>query len=104
MCEKVYQSVMCCEFSELCTTPCQSFTYPQAQIGSRPIANRIEACRTIRPAAIIHQCQIETPVSAEMLRSAVMGCGPSAEPGHPAFRPYGPFRTLPSRRRGSRDD
>ena len=38
MCEKVYQSAMCWEFSELCTTPCHSFTVPQAQIGSRPMA------------------------------------------------------------------
>ena len=33
MCERVYQSEMCCEFSELCTTPCHSFTYPHSQIG-----------------------------------------------------------------------
>ncbi len=26
MCEKVYQSARCCEFSELCTTPCHSLT------------------------------------------------------------------------------
>ncbi len=26
MCEKVYQSVRCCEFSELLTMPCQSLT------------------------------------------------------------------------------
>jgi len=25
-CEKVYQSVRCCEFSELLTMPCHSFT------------------------------------------------------------------------------
>ena len=43
MWENVYQSVRCWEFSELSTTPCQNFTYPQAQIGSRPIANRIDA-------------------------------------------------------------
>ena len=26
MCENVYQSERCCEFSALATTPCQSFT------------------------------------------------------------------------------
>ena len=38
MCEKVYQSEICCEFSELCTIPCQSLMVPQVQIGVRPIA------------------------------------------------------------------
>src|SRR5216683_8386433 len=103
MCENVYQSVMCCEFSELCTTPCQSFTYPQAQIGSRPIANRIEACRAIRPAANSHHCLIEKPVAAVVLRSSVMGCGSSAGRGHRAFLPCGPFQILLSDRHGPRD-
>src|SRR5882672_5616213 len=43
MCENVYQSVRCCEFSELWTTPCQSLMYPHLQIGTRPIENRIAA-------------------------------------------------------------
>ena len=37
MWEGVYQSEMCCEFSELCTTPCQNLTVPHLQIGSLPI-------------------------------------------------------------------
>ena len=49
---KEYQSKMCCEFSELCTTPCHSLTVPQVQIGVRPIANRIAACSAIKPAMI----------------------------------------------------
>jgi hypothetical protein len=40
---KLYQSKMCWEFSELFTTPCQSLTVPQAQIGRRPIASRMPA-------------------------------------------------------------
>ena len=35
-CEGEYQSERCCEFSELITTPCQSFTMPQVQIGVAP--------------------------------------------------------------------
>ena len=44
MCENVYQSVNCCEFSALCTTPCHSLTVPHLQIGTRPIASRTAAC------------------------------------------------------------
>ena len=43
MCDGVYQSVRCWEFSELCTTPCQILTVPHLQIGSRPIHKRIVA-------------------------------------------------------------
>ena len=32
MCEGVYQSVRCCEFSEVPVTPYQSFTLPHGQI------------------------------------------------------------------------
>src|SRR5262249_62038857 len=39
-----YQSSRCCEFSELCTAPCQSLTLPQLQIGVRPIAQSASAC------------------------------------------------------------
>src|SRR5262245_1959265 len=39
----VYQSVRCCEFSEEFTTPCQSLTVPQGQIGTRPMARRVAA-------------------------------------------------------------
>jgi len=41
--EKEYQSKMCCEFSALCTTPHQSLTVPQVQIGTRPIASSTDA-------------------------------------------------------------
>src|SRR5436190_24326947 len=52
MWENVYQSVMCCEFSELLTTPCHSLMYPHRQIGSRPMANSIAAAAaTIASAA-----------------------------------------------------
>ena len=51
MCEKVYQSEMCWEFSELCTTPCHAFTYPHLQIGTRPIVSSAMAvAATITPA------------------------------------------------------
>ena len=43
MWENEYQSKMCCEFSELCTTPHHSFTVPQVQIGTRPIASSTAA-------------------------------------------------------------
>src|SRR5829696_1141572 len=43
MCDGVYQSAMCCEFSALATTPCHSLTVPHLQIGSRPIDNKIAA-------------------------------------------------------------
>ena len=46
----MYQSETCCEFSALCTTPCHSFTSPHRQIGRRPIASRIAACATSKPA------------------------------------------------------
>src|SRR4029453_14722779 len=46
----VYQSVRCCEFSELCTRPCHSLTHPHLQIGTRPIAGRTAAvAATIAP-------------------------------------------------------
>ena len=51
-CEKVYQSVRCCEFSELLTMPCHSFTYPQRQIGTRPIESSIAAAAAMMPAQI----------------------------------------------------
>src|SRR5258708_26583989 len=35
---------MCWEFSALCTTPCHSLTLPQAQMGRRPMAQRMSAC------------------------------------------------------------
>jgi len=38
ICDGVYQSLRCWEFSLDMVSPCQSFTYPQAQIGRRPIA------------------------------------------------------------------
>jgi hypothetical protein len=40
---KVYQSVICCEFSELFTTPCHSLMDPHVHHGTRPIANSIAA-------------------------------------------------------------
>ena len=43
ICEKEYQSVRCWEFSELCTIPCQNFTYPHLQMGICPIKKRINA-------------------------------------------------------------
>src|SRR5918995_1738585 len=52
MCEGVYQSVRCWEFSALCTTPCQSLTAPQVQIGSRPIARSARATHATRAAAM----------------------------------------------------
>ena len=39
----VYQSARCWEFSALATMPCQSFTWPQRQMGTRPIANSAAA-------------------------------------------------------------
>src|SRR5262245_48039174 len=55
MCVNVYQSVICCEFSELFTTPCQNFTDPQRQIGARPIAySTSPAAHTIATAAKRH--------------------------------------------------
>jgi len=36
MCDGVYQSVKCCEFSDENTIPCHSFTYPHLQIRTRP--------------------------------------------------------------------
>src|SRR4029450_297756 len=38
MWENVYQSEMCCEFSELSGTPCQSFTYPHLQMAGCPMS------------------------------------------------------------------
>src|SRR3954452_19694729 len=51
MCENVYQSLMCCEFSGLATTPCQSLIVPHLQIGSRPMARRMAAAAATMPAA-----------------------------------------------------
>ncbi len=42
---------MCCEFSELCTTPCQNFTYPHRHHGTRPIASSMAAADTTTAAA-----------------------------------------------------
>ena len=40
MCENEYQSESCWEFSELKTTPCQSFTKPHLQMRGWPITSR----------------------------------------------------------------
>ena len=40
---KVYQSVRCCEFSELATTPCHSLMYPHLHHGTRPIQSSVLA-------------------------------------------------------------
>src|SRR5690349_6057442 len=58
MWEKVYQSVRCCEFSELATTPCHSFTYPHRQIGTRPIANSMEAAATTIDTAAVAYARV----------------------------------------------
>ena len=50
MWENEYQSRMCWEFSALCTTPCQSFTVPQVQIGTRPMASSTAAWIASAPA------------------------------------------------------
>src|SRR3954452_20050572 len=42
-CEKVYQSEMCCEFSELWTTPCHSLIEPHVHQGTRPISSSMAA-------------------------------------------------------------
>src|SRR3954469_3437424 len=42
-CEKVYQSEMCCEFSELWTTPCHSLMEPHVHQGTRPISSSMAA-------------------------------------------------------------
>jgi hypothetical protein len=47
--ENVYQSVMCCEFSELRTTPCHSLMLPHVHIGTRPMASRMATCRASSP-------------------------------------------------------
>jgi hypothetical protein len=51
MWEKLYQSAMCCEFSLLITTPCQSFMVPHLQMGSRPMARRMRAAAAVRARA-----------------------------------------------------
>src|SRR5674536_62643 len=56
-CEALYQSEMCCEFSELSTTPYQSFTLPHVQISVRPIANSTTAWIRMRAAAMTKYCQ-----------------------------------------------
>src|SRR3989344_1692855 len=43
MCENVYQSEMCWEFSELMVAPCQSLMYPHSQIGTLPIRRSVSA-------------------------------------------------------------
>ena len=47
--EGVYQSLRCWEFSELITTPCQNFTKPHLQMGSRPMLNRMMAMDNMIP-------------------------------------------------------
>ena len=47
---KVYQSVRCCEFSELKTAPCQSLTVPQVQISGRPIRSSVTIMAPSSPA------------------------------------------------------
>src|SRR3989344_2420878 len=44
MCEKVYQSVRCCEFPTLKTTPSHTFTYPQSHIAGCPNMDKTRAC------------------------------------------------------------
>src|SRR3990167_8619796 len=39
MCEKVYQSARCWEFSDLTTTPCHNLRYPHLQMSMRPISH-----------------------------------------------------------------
>ena len=69
MCEKVYQSEICWEFSELCTMPCQSFTLPHSQIGGRPIGRGSPPASVIRPAASRSSpCQADAPFGAAALR------------------------------------
>src|ERR1700752_2320045 len=58
MCEKVYQSEMCCEFSELKPTPFHGLTYPQLQIGTCPIVNRTTPATTTRPSAAASHGQV----------------------------------------------
>src|SRR5438105_5851472 len=60
-CVNVYQSVMCCEFSELLTTPCHSLTYPHLQIATRPIAHSADAAAATITRAItasVHVCRL----------------------------------------------
>src|SRR4051812_13583245 len=49
MCDGVYQSVRCCEFSALSVTPFQSFMLPQGQIQEWPIACRMSSAPAITP-------------------------------------------------------
>src|SRR4051794_36952217 len=51
MWEGVYQSLRCWELPESFTTPCQSSTVPQVQIGVRPIIGRTAAVRAISATA-----------------------------------------------------
>ena len=46
ICEKVYQSEICWEFSEEKVIPCHSFTYPHLQIQICPIWCKISAKAT----------------------------------------------------------
>ena len=48
----VYQSAMCWLLSGPCTSPTQSLTSPQVQIGDRPIQSRIAAAATAMPRAM----------------------------------------------------
>ena len=70
MCENVYQSERCCEFSELTTTPCQTLTYPHLQIGTRPIHSSTAATTAIRVAAATLTRLDESPAKR---RSPVAG-------------------------------
>src|ERR1700759_3982923 len=100
MWENVYQSVTCCEFSELCTTPCQNLTYPQVQIGCRPIANRIVACSASRPAPITSHCGAESDLPSV----AVMRRTPSEAMVRPGCRPCRRAQIPRSHRRGAHGD
>src|SRR5207249_2024965 len=95
MCENVYQSVRCCEFSELWTTPCQSFTYPHLHRGTRPIASSIAAARHTRPiaaAAYVHPGRrrgsatsdnwIEPIIAVEFERCEAAHVRPAPRDGH----------------------
>ncbi len=71
----VYQSKMCWEFSELCTTPCQSLTVPQVQIGTRPMASRTIACTamiagTARQSAHDGMRLVKVPAADVLMRRA----------------------------------
>lgn len=86
MCEKVYQSAICWEFSELFTTPCQSLMVPQVQIGTRPIPNRIAAWRASSSSAMPAQPSGRKAVVdlAAGVAASVMALGSSGVRARPA--------------------